>query len=572
MPFPRDPKDPSLTSHTVLGQAALFRVLQAPASLDTLSERERRLLVGAVNFHALMAPGRTLRVNLYDGGWEDLPRTTDDATFDGLSRAFRHRECTFEIESTVAAEHRVHLEAERDADALIDAGTRHLHISRDEVLDREPPRDAVQGALRGALRRVRNAAPLLYDQLRDAELLRYRRSLRRRAPRRDYEGDSAADGVHADRAVVAPAAAPADAPRAVLIGLHWFELGGAERWAFETVRIVREAGLLPIVLTNRESHHPWIDRPELDGALIIPFSEPTVLSQTDGVEQLLRALLASYDIRGVVVHHNQWLYDRLPWITRARPGIPVVDSTHIVEYRGGGYPRSSAVAADDITVHHVISPTLARWMRDVQGIPEERIVLAPLGGLTVDVKGARFRERTPGEPFTVSFVGRLARQKAPEVFVAMAARLHAADPGIRFIMHGDGELSPWVDHLVAANGLGAVLERRTSAVAVDRTLSDSHLLVVPSHNEGLTLTTLEAIAHGVPVVSTDVGAQADIVPASALLPRNVHRTVREGARVVAGLRDDQARRELWRRERKAERALLKLQSASDWFTEEVRSW
>ena len=29
-----------------------------------------------------------------------------------------------------------------------------------------------------------------------------------------------------------------------------------------------------------------------------------------------------------------------------------------------------------------------------------------------------------------------------------------------------------------------------------------------------------------------------------------------GARVVAGLRDDQARRELWRRERKAERALL----------------
>ncbi|MEZ5187579.1 MAG: glycosyltransferase [Microbacterium sp.] len=187
-------------------------------------------------------------------------------------------------------------------------------------------------------------------------------------------------------------------------------------------------------------------------------------------------------------------------------------------------------------------------------------------------EGARFRERTPGEPFTVSFVGRLARQKAPEVFVAMAARLHAADPGIRFIMHGDGELSPWVDHLVAANGLGAVLERRTSAVAVDRTLSDSHLLVVPSHNEGLTLTTLEAIAHGVPVVSTDVGAQADIVPASALLPRNVHRTVREGARVVAGLRDDQARRELWRRERKAERALLKLQSASDWFTEEVRSW
>ena len=37
---------------------------------------------------------------------------------------------------------------------------------------------------------------------------------------------------------------------AVIVGLHWFELGGAERWAFETVKLVREAGLLPIVITQ----------------------------------------------------------------------------------------------------------------------------------------------------------------------------------------------------------------------------------------------------------------------------------------------------------------------------------
>ncbi len=84
----------------------------------------------------------------------------------------------------------------------------------------------------------------------------------------------------------------------------------------------REAGLLPIVLTNRDSHQPWIGRPELDGALIVPFSEPTVRSQTAGVEELLRAILRTFDVRGVVVHHNQWLYDRLHWIARSRPGLP----------------------------------------------------------------------------------------------------------------------------------------------------------------------------------------------------------------------------------------------------------
>ena len=37
---------------------------------------------------------------------------------------------------------------------------------------------------------------------------------------------------------------------AVLFGLHWLELGGAESWAMETVAMAREAGLLPIVVTR----------------------------------------------------------------------------------------------------------------------------------------------------------------------------------------------------------------------------------------------------------------------------------------------------------------------------------
>lgn len=563
-----------MTSHTVLGQAALFRVLQSPPSLESLTERERRLLVGALNFHALMAPGRAFDVHLYDGSWQDLPRTTDDRTFDGTSRSFRHREATLRVESTVdAGSPRVRHAGEADALRLIDEPARHLHISRDEVLEHEPPRDIVRSGVRRVLRAVRNRAPLVYDELRDLELLRHRAGTTSRAPRRDFDGEFAPGGAHEDSVLVPAPAAPEGAPRAVLLGLHWFELGGAERWAFETVRLVREAGFLPIVLTNRDSHQPWIGRGELDGALLIPFSEPTVESQTPGVEELLRSLLTTFDVRGVVVHHNQWLYDRLPWITRSRPGIPVVDSTHIVEYRGGGYPRSSAVAADAITTHHVISPSLARWMTQVQGIPEDKVVMAPLGGLTVDLKDAQFRERSDAEPFTVAFVGRLARQKAPEVFLAMARRVRAAGADVRFILHGEGELAPWVDDLVGAADLAGAVVRRDASVPVSETLAAAHLLVVSSHNEGLTLTTLEAIAHGVPVVSTDVGAQSDIIPASALLPRNVHRAAIEGAKVILALaQDEQERRTLWKQERKAERALLKKRSATDWFTEEVRSW
>lgn len=538
-----------------------------------MTERERRLLVGALNFHALMAPQRTLRIHLYDGTVETTPRLTCDSTFDGLSRYNRTRTDSFDIVSSVVEEDRRAEPTEADANALVASPARHLHVSSDAVLDSDPYRPPRRGLIGEVARQVKSRAPLLYDDARDLSLLRFRRRLTRAIEPRDYQAEFRAGGAHEDDVIVPAGPSVEGAPKAVIVGLHWFELGGAELWAFETVRLVREAGFLPIVLTNRDSHQPWVTRAELDGALLVPFSEPTVASQTPGIEQLLRAILRSFDIKGVVIHHNQWLYDRIAWIAASRPGIPIVDSTHIVEYTGGGYPLSSAIAAKSITTHHVISPSLARWMSDVQGIPAERVVMAPLGGLTVKPKDARFRARADGEAFTVAFIGRMARQKAPEVFVAMARRLKREGRAMRFILHGDGELSGWVEDIIAAEGLTADIIRRTSEVPVSRTLDEAHVLVVSSHNEGLTLTTLEAIAHGVPVVSTDVGAQGDIIPESALVPRYARIAARRLAEAVLPLVDDEAAREaLWRRERKAEKKLLAQQTASSWFEKEVGSW
>ncbi|MGN7189014.1 glycosyltransferase [Microbacterium enclense] len=558
---------------SVLGQPALFQLTADVDVPEDLSERERRLLVGALNFHALTAPGRELEAHFYDGTWELEPRTTDDATFDGLSRIFRKRLYSARMRSIVLAEERRHIRAEATADALIDLQQRHLYISLDEVLDFDPPRHLARDPLRRVLRAVRARTPLLYDEARDLELLRHRASYTRPATRRRYDEEFAPNGHHSQSEIVPVGPAVEGAVPAVLIGLHWFELGGAERWAFETVRLVREAGFLPIVISGRDSHQAWITRPELDGALVIPFSEHMARSQTPGVEQFLRNLLRSFDIRGVIVHHNQWLYDRLHWIHRSRPDIPIIDSTHVIEYRGGGFPVSSVMVDEVVTAHHVISPSLKQWMTEVQRVPAEKVVMAPLGGLTVAPRDARFRPRDAERPFTVAFVGRTARQKAPEVFVEMVNRLGADGADMRFILHGDGDMSAWIDDIIRNEGLVERIERRSSRVPVDDTLAESDLLVVTSHNEGLTLTTLEAISHGVPVISTDVGAQSDLIPPRALVSRNVHRAVAGLADAVKWLAgDEDARQQLWIDEREAEKRLLAAQTANDWFAKEVGSW
>lgn len=557
---------------TYLGEPCVFEVLLDDSATAGLSERERRLFVGALNAHTLTTPDLDLTVHLYEPFDSYTPRTTDDRTFDGRSRLYRRRRATVQVRSSVHATPAPVVDARQVA--LVGSTTRHVMLSSDATAEARPEFLA-PGDLRGkVLRRMRVTAPLLYDELRDLELLRHGRPIRRRVER-VHDQSFFAPGTAFESARMNPAGPVADgSPRAVLIGMHWFEMGGAERWAFETVRLVREAGLLPVVLTSRDSHHERITRPELDGALLLPMSEPTSLSQTPGSEPILRALLENLDIRGVVVHHSQWLYDRLPFLKRSRPDVPVVDTTHIIEYRGGGFPASSARASDYIDTHHVISPALASWMTDVQGVPASKVEMAPLAGLTVDAaREATFRHRAGDRPFVVAFVGRLARQKAPEVFIEAVARVHKARPDVRFILHGHGELNQWVSDLVRAAGLEDVLERRDDAVPVTATLEEADLLVITSHNEGLTLTTLEAVAHGTPVVSTDVGAQANLIPAEALAPRNVHLAVRSIADIVVRYVDDEdARRRLWESERSAERELVALPSGRDWFEELVSTW
>lgn len=558
---------------TVLGQPATFSLVESGSFLDDLSERERRLLVGALNFHTLTTPGVDLTVHVYHPYSDYTPRLTDDRTFDGRSRLYARRRGTLVVRGTWQASAGEVVDGRQVA--LLEGRTRHLMISSDETAAARPefiPPDDLRGKV---LRQMRVAAPLLYDELRDLELLRHARPLRRRVKRMHDRSLFSEDGPFSVARMIPAGPAAAGAPRAVLIGMHWFEMGGAERWAFETVRLVKEAGLVPIVLAGRDSHHEWITRPELDGALLLPMSEITAMSQTAGSEPVLRALLENVDLRGVVVHHTQWLYDRLPFIRQSRPDVPIIDTTHILERRGGGYPVVSAHADAYIDLHHVISPSLAAWMTEVQGIDPASVALAPLAGLTVDLEHAKdFRERIDqSRPFTVAFIGRLARQKAPEVFVEAAARARRVNPDLRFIIHGHGEQRQWVLDLLSAAGLSDVVEHRDGNLPVAQTLADADLLAVTSHNEGLTLTTLEAVSAGVPVISTDVGAQGDVIPAEALAPRNVHRAVRRLADLMVRYStDESARRRLWESERKAERDLLQLPSANTWFEEMVSAW
>ncbi|MGQ0775908.1 MAG: glycosyltransferase [Pseudonocardiales bacterium] len=515
-----------------------------------LDERERRLVVGAANFHALAAPGHILRMTVLRGPRGTFPALTDRTVYQIEWADDREAIGSIVVRSVVQPITGA-VPPTRVVDLVIDVGG---ELKFGHMYDTLP-------GWKGRVRRTtRFLAPIQFDALRQL------RTDVVEQVRRDH-GVPRKASVPLNRAA---RAGETGGPPAVIFGLHWLELGGAERWALETIRIATKAGAIPIVITDRESGNPWITNPELASAIVVPLTHP-MDSATDTA--FLGGLLETFDIRGVHVHHNAWLYHRLPWLKAVRPDIPVVDSLHIREWRTGGFVDLAVRMSGVIDTHHVISPALRDYMIGRQGLPAEKIKLATLANLTTDTSVAPKREPHVDGPFTIAFVGRFTQQKRPYLFLQLAARLHKRAPGrFRFVMHGDGELASEVHKLRIRLGL-ETLQVRGPEIPVVHTLAEADVLVISSDNEGLTLTSFEATAAGVPVVSTDVGSQSSLIADGLLCPRHPYRFLDAATTKIVTIMTSPNQRKSWLEEQTAKAtAFARLPHARPWVRELYQGW
>lgn len=125
-----------------------------------------------------------------------------------------------------------------------------------------------------------------------------------------------------------------------------------------------------------------------------------------------------------------------------------------------------------------------------------------------------------GEPL-VGFVGRLSREKRPDLFLAAAEQVTAQHPTARFALVGGGSL---VDEIRAATARSAAGPRIVLAGLrrdMDAVFGALDVLVVPSDVENTPRVVQEGLARGVPTIVTAVGDMPLMVrgsPRTAVVP------------------------------------------------------
>ena len=116
----------------------------------------------------------------------------------------------------------------------------------------------------------------------------------------------------------------------------------------------------------------------------------------------------------------------------------------------------------------------------------------------------------------VTIVGRLTAIKQHELFLQVARIVVDREPSAVFVVVGDGERRRELEALAVSLGL----ERHARFLGWRKDLATIYgatdVCVLTSRNEGTPVAVIEALAAGVPVVSTEVGGVRDVIDEAVL--------------------------------------------------------
>jgi glycosyltransferase involved in cell wall biosynthesis len=117
----------------------------------------------------------------------------------------------------------------------------------------------------------------------------------------------------------------------------------------------------------------------------------------------------------------------------------------------------------------------------------------------------------PPESVVLGSSGRIEIVKRYDLLLRAFSSVHGQHPETRLIIAGDGTLRPILEALANELGIAEAVIWTGFRKDVPRLLAAMDIYVNSSVNEGLSLSILEAMAAGKPVIITDVGGAREVV-------------------------------------------------------------
>jgi glycosyltransferase involved in cell wall biosynthesis len=240
------------------------------------------------------------------------------------------------------------------------------------------------------------------------------------------------------------------------------------------------------------------------------------LTRTLDVENIVRLLRTIQKEKIDIVHTHGYRSDILGGMAAKITRRPVVSTLHgwvPIDARLAFYERCDRFALRFFDRVLPVSDQMKKALA-ASGIPRRNIVrLHNAVSLDTEIRphgGGGTVYKSDGQ-FLIGIIGRLSPEKDVASFLEAARMLSHTHRRVTFLVVGDGPERESLERRASRSDLKGRVAFAGFVNEMAPVYQDLDLLVISSKTEGIPLVVLEAMKHGIPVVSTRVGGIPEVI-------------------------------------------------------------
>lgn len=303
----------------------------------------------------------------------------------------------------------------------------------------------------------------------------------------------------------------------ILMMIPWLITGGADKFNLDLIRGLDKSKFeVTLILTE-----PTVNNYRQEFEKFATVYDLTTFLDKKYWTSFINYIINKNNINLIFNTNCKFGYSALPYIKAKYPKIPIIDYVHMEEWynRNGGYSRDSSMVSSVIDKTLVCNKNSENILIDYFKRNEKHVETVYIG---VDEKEfnpdnynkeellKKYNIDKKGR-FIISYICRIADQKRPHLLIQIVKALKQERSDFLVLIVGEGNMLSSIKHEAKRLNLMDNIMFLGNITKTKEIYTISDLTLNCSIKEGLALTSYESLSMGIPVVSSDVGGQKELI-------------------------------------------------------------
>ena len=302
----------------------------------------------------------------------------------------------------------------------------------------------------------------------------------------------------------------------ILMFFPWMITGGADRFNLSLINgLDKEKYNVIVILTEPNKN---VLRQEFEKHAIV-YDLTSFINQKYWLA-FVNYIIEKEDINVIFNSNSKFGYYVLPYLKARYSKLPIIDYIHMEEWynRNGGYSRYSSMLDSIIDKTLVCNENSKNILQEHFGRREEDMKTVYVGVDEDEFDPAKYNKEKLLEKYSLdknkhilSYICRISEQKRPILLLAIINKLKEVRKDFKVLVVGEGNLLSKMKAKAKELNLDDYIQFLGNIEQTEEIYKISDLTINCSIKEGIALTSYESLSMGVPIISSNVGGQAELI-------------------------------------------------------------